>query len=467
MARRRNPGAAMYAAMQPLQLLLQHQYNLREQANSAKLRGLEREQQNAFSLLPQVESGALKMGNMSPDLLSQLAKYIDVPSVQKLGQERQVGAIEGDIGDAKSLGDIPTPNAIRGKMQAAGVDISPQMGVMREDLGEGGLLPSKQMGPVEPDILKRVFETAQEKTNQLTGEERKRTTPLESIDPTTGQQTKRFVPTTELANQPPQITGLGAADLGRLQTEQFKAGEGSPTYIQSKADMENMMRTLTGPGQVQLAGQMAGAQASASERARMAPDLVQARVAEQLAGQRPLLGETNRQAQITPLITADAEARELEQQGGRIEPLALAMATNPLAGQVLGSVPFLDANKGLNKRYVQKAIDYAANYTFLKSGAQSTQSEYERFLYNLFATPSDGPTVIKQKQQTRAAFQAAQLASLSGGIQSASQILAKGMLSGMISPALFNQFQPDMQEAVGALIKVMQDDQGNFHASSR
>ena len=236
--RRRFNPAAMAAAMAPLQQLMQHRYQLAGQENAARLQGERQEAQNAFSLIPQVESGALKLSNMSPNLLEQIGKYIDIPSVAQRGQDRAVGAVEGEIGDAKSLGDIPTPNALMGKLRGAGVDLDPVFGNMRVDppsedgLTEEGTLPSTSMGPVIPETQKRVFETAQQKTNQLQNEENKQLTGIETVDPS-GATTKTFKPTNQLGGQS-FPTGLSAQRQGELDIEKTKAGPAFDKGIQDQ-----------------------------------------------------------------------------------------------------------------------------------------------------------------------------------------------------------------------------------------
>lgn len=293
---------------QTLNQLMQHQLRLRELGQQNILLGERQANENAFSLIPQVGSGALQAENMSPDLLSRMGKYIDVNKFSSLGKDRAMGQIEGKIGEASNLGEVPTPNAMLGSMKAAGISTDPVLGAMRQDIPAGpsglteeGTLPSAQMGPVIPPRQKQLFETAQQKTNQLQNEENKKVTGVESIDPVSGQKVNKFIPTAQLGQQPPQITGLGAADLGRLQSEQTKAGPDFNPEIQS---------TLT-----RNAANRAGAVEGAQLRQQYAPWVIKAEIEKASA-------IADIQAQKTNDLALMKEARDTAAQATQaIQPL--------------------------------------------------------------------------------------------------------------------------------------------------
>ena len=480
MARRRKLdwAAAAEGVNRSLQPFLYDALLRRRMEQQSALVGERQQEQNAFSLIPDVLMGKTPLSTLSSDLQERMSRHIDVPAAQAAYQKNALGNIMGDVGEAQNLSALPTAESLSAKLEGAGIDLSPQYGTMRQEpaaegsnLTEEGNLPSRASGPVIPPVQKQALEGLQSKTNQLIGEQRKQTTPVNRMSPS-GATSTEYVPTTDLASLGEVQTGLSAEQEAKNKLEASqKYGELSPGFIAAKADSENMLRTLTSQSAARFAGQTAGAEAYAREAGRLSPDLIDKRVEEDLRKYhgtlRPTEGDIRSKALMGPLIAMDGEARMLENEGARLQIGSVAMASSPVLGKVGEYAPWLEANKEINKQYAQKAINYAATYTYLKSGVQSRIDEFERYIYNLFAKADDSPNMVIQKQQSRAVFQASEMANREGGPEAAARVMANGFKTGAINPEVLRflsddaAFQQPLLRELSTTFRIGKDSEGN------
>lgn len=191
------------------------------------------------------------------------------------------------IGGASELASLLTDREAIEGLRGQGVDVDPVLGrefTPGKGVGSDRTLGASHFVPTQPRPVANVLAALGSRRDMLTDEASIPTTPIESIDPRSGQTTTRYEPTRSLADLPPQITGLGAADTGRLETERALSGELSPEFVGGQVRASNQLEAGTRGEKVRTAGAESFAREAGSQRASLqfAPQRLQQEIQKAL-----------------------------------------------------------------------------------------------------------------------------------------------------------------------------------------
>lgn len=313
-----------------------------------------------------VRSGRTQWGSLAPTL----------------GQ-RTVGVRE-DINKASNLSELPTEESTFGGIRAT---------------TEGDLSSSRNF----PTLMQLMNER---RTKEEALKKQRPTKQITQYDPTLRTETSRFVPEDEVSALPP------------FQTKPTPREEGENVGIKTQAETpfvvaEGNKREAGLRGErVRTAGATARSSAYGQQAGYLAPEHIRSRVEEDRlkkqnearSAQHATEGERRAATNLVPLMEAHAQAKSLENQGAAIVTGSQMVSGSPFLSSINAQLPEGLAVGTDPLNYTQVAKNFASTYTYIKSGVQSRQDEYDRYISTLFHFSGDPPEVKKMKTKTREVF---------------------------------------------------------------
>ena len=350
--------------------------------------------------------------------------------------------IPADIEATTSLAGLITEPGITQRAKYAGMDITPQMPApfsLPNLEGQPGDLPSENFPVTHAPAIEDLIAQRTAKEAALAPIEAK-AEPVERMpfwDEKMGREMSQFVPRSQAPAFGALPQGPTPQQAGEIKRTEMLAGELHPMISIAKANQENEMRNLTLPGEVEAIRQGARARGQV-ETEFMGPRLQEAEQKAQIEAQyrEPTEYERRTGLQLNTLLNADASALESEGKGATIPMAAMTVAGSPGMADVNAWLREISSGRvGVPPEtlaYVYDAVNYSGIYTQIRSGVQTREEEFPRYLTNLFAVEGDTPAAVKAKQQRRAVFHAATEMSLSGNDEGAGRMLARAIKAGRL-----------------------------------
>lgn len=380
MANRRSINVtAMTAPLQNmLNMIMQNQYRRQSMQDENQLiigrQKLMDEQKFRETLLQKAMSDPMFARRLqSSGLMPEAGAF--VPSNEELAK-----GISDSIGKATDEKNLPTDEDLTASLRASGGDVSPVLGSLPSP-SQDGTLPSTQYQPRQNPTL-----------NQLQGQRNARASFLDKERISSRRDMPvDFTRIGANGNSERVFTTRGAAeDLGPIQSE--RTGQQQGQYEADTA-LNGALSPKVSSAKARQAGQVAGAEENARLGAQFSPANIEGagRLAEskakgESAGKGPTDTEKSAAQFYVRAVSADAEAKALEQKGA--------------TGFGSAVVPEL-VKSDVNKRYSTAKANFIQDVIYLQSGKQINAEELKQYEKAWFAQPGDDPAQIEQKARFR------------------------------------------------------------------
>lgn len=344
------------------------------------------------------------------------------------------------IADAKSLEEVPSAQDVLGDPAATPLPTAWSAGMQpAENDPFANASPDVRSMGERADVKRRAF---RDKPTQLV----KKT---DETGATTEQMMSPFDMTQPIATSPTSEQQGVLAGKQEAAKQKGIVGDDSLTALTGKAQgrIAAMVDAMTRGGKVATAA----AEAAARKRAELSPDIVQSEVdrANRIAAGKDNASQGERTAgmNLPPLINAHAKMLAKEAEGTRVRTGAQTATQYGLTNWI---VP------GDVQEYLQAGRDFVSTLGQIRSGVAVPESEVNRFIATMFATPGDTAQVVRNKQQSREVFIAAIQTAVGRSGEEAGRGLANAINAGQIPASILPSLQfsnPELQKALLANLK--------------
>ena len=353
---------------------------------------------------------------------------------------RRMAPTAASIAGAKTPEDVPTDESIAFDATAQGLALP--------DFAYEGVEPTTWADRADPfertgSVSRELGQQAGAKRRSLMAKPSKQVT----VQKPDGTEEVQFVsdyggPVTTKPNAATQgqiaATEEGAKQKGLLGDTALQTLKG-----QTEARLFNLVEGLTRQAKINTASAVAGA----TERAKLAPDIVAGEVsrARSIAegSKQPTEAERRAATNWTPLINAHAQASELEAKGARIGTGDFTRTEYGILNQ------WVDPQ---TQQYLQSGRDFVSTLGLIRSGTTVRPDERDTLVAAMYGLTGDDDKTLRQKQNSREVLLASMQAMVGRGGDEAGRILAEAINRKQIPASVLSTLQFDNEDIKKSLL---------------